>query len=761
MRLLPPRICRLSLAILLSLQSLLSGYASIREAEDKECLNNLPRTSYIYNYSREAFRRPAPGFEVVDIATRILVLPIALPLYVLSDTLLLPVTVPMEGSYQSRCKEMKDQIAFEQNKSINGHLNAASKESITLASSAPQTVLGQMDIWDNFVEKGLPASADLPKDNLDRAAESMAKQISQSDGQSLSVLLAALQTAGFSIIDEKRTVLRKPSGGGSGQGLGFYDFEAVGSLKLEPRGINISFEQLAGAITKDTPQLSASTFAESIIADLRAQASNSNNTYLRFWARLIIELGKYSAQPIDLMTASTSQINLSVLQASLLIRRLQGDVAVLKKKYSQTGSIQLPFSKGDLFVPALWRMDNVPLLHLVNESPNGSLPCSQTGDEALILDAAANGLTFGNGKLMELLEKVGIPGSGTMLRKLSAQVDKANWILSWGKLVAAVTMLRGEIAVDNPPLIRTRNTIPGEKRLMTAKIWSEVGKKQMVNCVRTAANIATGLDFNLPSDGPVADTAVGWQFVDPKKDNKFVGLESPQGKNKHPLVQVTDKEGVSQMWLVGAPKYQPAVADLKKLKKVTKTANVRVSVTLKSSKDFVQNWIDIGGAAIGGLKALPGSIAEIGFRLPYSIAWAAIPVIDHEPVLGYKLSDKSSGIPGHHLVGVVCSLEKPFTFLDAFPGLDTTYTLVPSSATAGQWTSRGTFKAAAFQHVERSGSYTIEEADTHTPRILARQEGQASFVYYFQKYLDEDSGFIFLPAQFGLVPLETDECNEP
>ncbi|NGZ99040.1 MAG: hypothetical protein CV089_23505 [Nitrospira sp. WS110] len=123
-------------------------------------------------------------------------------------------------------------------------------------------------------------------------------------------------------------------------------------------------------------------------------------------------------------------------------------------------------------------MDDVPLVRLVDNPSKDPLPCSQTANEALILDAAANALSFGNGKLINLLEKVGIPGSGTMLGKLADQVDKANWILSWGKLVVAVTMLRGEIAVDNPPLIRTKNSIPGEKRLMTAKIWTEVGKNK-------------------------------------------------------------------------------------------------------------------------------------------------------------------------------------------------------------------------------------------------------------------------------------------
>lgn len=569
----------------------------------------------------------------------------------------------------------------------------------------------------------------------DRAAASMAQEISQSDEQSLPVLLTALQTAGFFIIDDKGTVLQKPSGGGTGQGLGFYDFEADGSLKLDTRGIRISLENLARTITKDTPQISASQFAESMLTDVRTHAGNSDNAYLRFWARLIIELGKYSAQPVDLMTTSASDVKLSVLQTSLLVRRLQGDIYTLKTRHQQTGMIHPPVFQRHSSVPALWKMHDVPLIHLVSDSSPGSLPCSVTGDEALILDAAANGLTFGNGKLMTLLEKIDIAGMGKGIGTLSKGLSRVNAVLSWGKLVAAVTMLDAEITVDNPPLIRTRNTIPGEKRLMTARIRSEVGKKQLLNCVRPALNIATGLDFNLPTEGPVGDTAIGWQFVDPKKDNKFVGLESPPGKNKNPLVQVTDKEGVSQMWLVGAPKYQPA-ANVKNIKKVTKTANVWVSVTLKSSKDFIQNWIDIGGAALGGLAGSPGAVAEIGFRLPYVLARATIPVIDIEPSPVYRPTNNDSFV----FSGAICSLEMPFTVTGTGSHLVVTYKLVPSSAKAGTWTFSGSGPGSST--ATGGGSYTIEGADSNTPRILTVEaRGQTG-------HLD-------------LVPLETDECNQP
>lgn len=627
----------------------------------------------------------------------------------------------------------------------------------------PQTVFGQTDISEDFIAKGLPASADLTTGDLDKAAESMAQQIAKSGGQSLSVLLTALQIAGFSIIDEKGTVLRKPPGGGPGQGLGFYDFEAVGSLKLQNSGAMISLGRLAAAIAKDVPQIQASQLAELLVSDLRAQANGSNSTYLRFWARLVIELGNYSAQPVDMMTAPANRINLSVLQASLLMRRLQGDLYTLKRKFPQTGMIQLPSSQRSVSVPTLWKTDDVPLSQLVKDSSNNSLPCNLTGDEGLILDAAANGLTFGQGVWMKVLEEA---SKSTVIAKLSRGIGIANTVLAWAKLVAAVAMLKGEIAVDNPPLIRTHNSVPGERRLMTATIRMDVGKKQTVNCFRSAINVAFGLDFDVPNDGPLTDAAIMWEFPNVVEQSKLVWLEAPQGKDRNPFNQFTDNKGGSQMWLVGAPKVPPVVK--KNPKTITKTAHVRVSVRLKSSKDFVQNWIDIGGTAlglvdpsIGGVAGgLVGSIAEIGFRLPYVVARAAIPVIDHEAFAGYRPINSNNAVLV--LSGVICSFEKPFTITASIVSTtsnSTTYTFVPSSGTAGAFSLRGSNSGIGTSGTidDSGGSYTIEGADTNTPRVLIVTGGPGS-VTSNQVTMSTTGG---RTGHLDLVPLETDECKEP
>ncbi len=527
----------------------------------------------------------------------------------------------------------------------------ASTTSSTIPVINPPTKSIQLafDSLNDFVEKGLPASAALPTDNLDLAAIIMARQISKGDEQSLPVLLTALQTSGFIVIDENGKALLKPADG-KGQGLGFYDFEAVGALKLANRGINISLEKIASVITKNTPEIPASQLAELMLKNLRTQAENTDNKFVRFWARLIIELGKSSAQPIDLLTAPASQVNLSMLQATLLTRRLQGDFYTLKT--NQTGMIEPPFSQRNLFVSAVWKTKDLPFFRPVSYSVINNSPCNLTGDEALILDAAAIKISFWNGWQMSQL------GDSAGLKKLGLGLQGSNAALAWLKLVASVTMMKGEILVSKPlPLVRTKNSDTQgilNKRLMVARVWSEVGKTEMLNCVRPLINAATGLDFNLPTTGPLADVAIEWNFegdnqtrvndAATRNTEKFVVFEAEKGAPANPQKQVTNNLGLSKMWLVGAPKI-PAVVYQTNPMKVEKKAEVLVAVTFKSAKDVKQNLIDFLGTVISvasakkaddpfGLIGLIGSAAEIGYRAPFVAARVTIPVTDHEPCDG-------------------------------------------------------------------------------------------------------------------------------
>jgi hypothetical protein len=483
------------------------------------------------------------------------------------------------------------------------------------------------DTGNNFAARGLPAPAEYGGPPTDGMAAAMAKQISDYDKDNLPLLITMLQRAGFYIIDTQQKVLYQPTTG-TGTGLAFYDFEVAGMYKLSRRGAYSSVEKMAGVIGKDTPNLPPSKIATTVLGDLRA-AYTSTKPLVRFWARLIVELGRNAEAPVDLMTASPAQAALNVIQVSLWERRLIGDMVVIAQKQS-TGKVLSPRREKPFeFLPASYGI----------VAP----PCETGNIEGLILDGSALAITTGHGEFMKLIESTLSEAGKETFGKVATALGIVNMVLAWAKLVAAVMTLKGEIKIADPmPLVRTKNAVPGETRLMTARVWAEVGNLQVLNCVRLALNTASGLDFNMPSDGPLSDRDIGWYITGDSsfygqgssktgKFDNFVNLEAPDGvAERNPQKQISDDNGESKMNLVGGPKI-PTVIN-KPVVPVRKKAGVMISVALKSPRDKAQNALDIGGGALG--IALSGPIAiisllpEIGFRMPLTPARITVPVKD-------------------------------------------------------------------------------------------------------------------------------------
>ncbi|MBC7797920.1 MAG: hypothetical protein H7Z37_13695 [Pyrinomonadaceae bacterium] len=485
------------------------------------------------------------------------------------------------------------------------------------------------DSANDFAESGLPAPKDFGGAPNDALAAALAKQITNYDQDNLPLLITALQRAGFFIINKDNKVLYQPTSG-TGMGLAFYDFEVAGMYKLSRRGIVSSVEKFAAQMGKETTALPPSRIADLMMQDLKI-AANSSNKLVRFWARLIIEIGKNSPQPVDLSSASSPSVPINIIQASLWERRLIGDIVAFAQKDSA------------IFQPTLPRKNSVSFTN-ASYTPNLSPPCSTTEVEGLILDGSSLGITTGHGQLLEQIAA----GSSTQveekLGKVSAGLGIVNIALSWAKLVAALMTLKGEMKITEPmPLERTKNANEGQTREMTAKIWAEVGNKQFLNCVRLAINASSGLDFSMPNDGPLTGRDISWEFIGKAsfegqgssktgKFDNYVNLKSPDGAKPNPREQITDDNGMSKMNIVGAPKIptvinQPVVP-------IRKKATVKVAVSLKSSRDKMQNFIDILGATLGvglgGPISILGSLPELGFRLKWDIRNLTIPVKDWE-----------------------------------------------------------------------------------------------------------------------------------
>lgn len=483
------------------------------------------------------------------------------------------------------------------------------------------------DTANDFSENGLPQPKDFGGPPSDKLASALARELVKYDEDKLPLLMTTLQRAGFFIINEKNKVLYQPTTG-QGMGLAFYDHEVAGMYKLSRRGIVSSYAKIAAKMGRDTPEFPPTRIQTLLIDDLRI-AANSTNKEVRFWARLIVELGRNAATPVDLLANPSADAPISIIQASLIERRLIGDIIAFAER---ANSRLMPFRQTrneTEFVNAAFRLDG---------------PCQPNNVESLVMDGASLGITTAHGKFLEAVgETLSEKGSAT-LGKISNGLFLVNLALGWAKLAAALTSVKGEIKIADPmPLERTKNANEGQSRVMTAKLWSEVGNKSWLNCVRLALNTATGLDFSMPNDGPLAQRDVAWELTGKSsfagqgssktgKFDNFVNLKPPEGANRDASQQISDDNGESKMELVGAPKI-PTVIN-KPVVPVRKKASVRVSVALKAKKDTEQNFIDLGGAVIGTLMGGPlgvlGSVPEIGFRMKFPVKTLNAPVKDWE-----------------------------------------------------------------------------------------------------------------------------------
>jgi hypothetical protein len=99
-------------------------------------------------------------------------------------------------------------------------------------------------------------------------------------------------------------------------------------------------------------------------------------------------------------------------------------------------------------------------------------------------------------------------------KKVGAMYDKANAVLTVLKLIATYAALDSEVTMDgNQMLTRTQTTQHGERKTLTARVKTDVGRWQAMNCVRAGLNLA-GLDFSLPNHGALAGTRIDWNLVE-------------------------------------------------------------------------------------------------------------------------------------------------------------------------------------------------------------------------------------------------------
>jgi hypothetical protein len=536
---------------------------------------------------------------------------------------------------------------------------APDKAAATILSSLKSKHLGAA-----FESGKLPEPLRRPQGNEDEVAAALAKHVSARNEQSLPALVAAILAAGFAVRDPDGSLTQTVE---PGQGLTFEAWEVAAMAKMYGEGKTATLTYLTDGL-KLIPELKRAPLNKILVDGIRGHAQ-SDHPSLRLWARLIVELGRHSDQPYDMLTETNeSSIRLDAIQSALILRRLAGDfygraerskqgssrfgsekLRPVTARYitSDAGQFRSPFIRvayrGDSYAPFFKNGG----MNFGSHSLQGG-PCSELGkgDTSIILDAGAVITSTGWGALLDHLEAV----------KSAAVLNIANILLAYAKFIATYAALETEITVEDPPLVRTTNSSPGSHRRLTAKVTMNVGKWENVNCIRTALNVATGIDFSLLSDGPLEDVEVNWKLDEGGGGDFYSNSGGVTGKrqivgfwNGGPRIQdagtyagasgkpgvavgnltrvKTDKEGLARVFLQGSPQV-PYVAP--PMLPVMKQAVVRTTIKLKGG-DIKGDAVDVAGQALGGVGALITLPLELLYRTDWaSTATLVVPVKDWE-----------------------------------------------------------------------------------------------------------------------------------
>lgn len=534
----------------------------------------------------------------------------------------------------------------------------AVKPSETLSS---ETFPIMSEAW----KKGeLPAALPIPSGNADEAIAFLATKIAAKNGESVPALLTALQMSGFFVTGKDGRTILAPTDA-KGQGITVNGWEVASVAKMLGDGKTTTLGELEKSL-RLVPKLKNAPIARSVINGLQINVSNAQNPFLRNWARLIVELGKSSPQKNDLSSISASETApLDALQNFLILRRIYGDFFAFAEKIKSKTTRGAAKQKSANFVNAEYSRDETGNFAFSKAKFSEETftpvtiaavdaPCQMNGDAPLVLDAVATGLGSGFGALTGYLD--GALGS-EMLGKYTEIVGIANIILAYAKFMQTYASLETKITLeDSPPLVRTKNSRPGERKNLKAEVKMNVGNWQMYNCLRTAINLI-GIDFAVASDGAVSGAGVQWHLDEGGAGDVYsndggltgkeqiVGLTQDGAQIQQPGTSTgtggtrvgnatytkTDDNGIARIILEGSPQKN---AKVYKVTPVMKQAKVSTTIKLKAG-DLRSDSVDVTGQVLGGIPGLITMPLELLYRLDWiSTAFLTVPVKDWEECSG-------------------------------------------------------------------------------------------------------------------------------
>jgi hypothetical protein len=509
----------------------------------------------------------------------------------------------------------------------------------------------------DFPSKGLPEAHLFGEAASPELAKKAAAAILKNDENSLPALIGALQKAGFHLIDKDQKILFQPTG--IANGTAFFDYEVAGMLRATQFGAVTTLDKMAGMITGDDLKLKSLRLASLFLSDLRAAGTltreriekvprdeMSSTQQKAFLAALVMELGSQTGG----LTTTSSKINL--IQASIIERRFLGDLAATYSEFQ---------SRQAFFIPQRPMLDNRDDVRFVNAS---WLRPVQDPCKAIEAIDKIQGYESKGRKVIKAFDRVmntlatgeytdNVPGGilkklpesnqfkkmfEERFKKVADGFEKLNIVMSYVKLVAANMNIKADLQVEDPmPLIRTKhNRNTGQERIVTAKFSIEFPGSEEINCTAKAAKLMTGLEVEVPEDGPLKDVPVIWEMlVEGDRYLRHAGypvlvdaVDKTRGDTSR---QRTNELGENKIKLTGKP--QARNLEQEPVVPLASKADLRVSIATEKM-DAGKDIPKIFSFGLGG-KFGPAAIVEIAPEILGKMALrsfrVSVPVRDWQP----------------------------------------------------------------------------------------------------------------------------------
>lgn len=194
---------------------------------------------------------------------------------------------------------------------------------------------------------------------------------------------------------------------------------------------------------------------------------------------------------------------LSLLQASLITKRLGGDMVALALKVRPKEQA---------------RLDPMRIRNRASceATQTQAQPQNLNIDPSTVQDAAATAFPEAFSQMAdmvaEILRNKGQDALAENWTNYVSRAGQANAAFAFAKLVLLYGCLQIDVKLDALKLVRTKTKTPGEVRHVTATVTEDLGQFN-INFARAAFNMI-GLDITQPAGGPIKGAAIDWELTE-------------------------------------------------------------------------------------------------------------------------------------------------------------------------------------------------------------------------------------------------------